>query len=110
MSTAVPPLPSSYAVQPTDRRVLVGLEPLPLVGRSSSLPPIYCYVAGRHPQLPLPESRLGKVYVYLVDSSPTGRSAFHALASSMEIPGGMTNQPEGNPGASFPVASEHCIH
>ena len=97
MPRTTPSNPAVYDVVPEDLRVLNGLVPFPISGRSRALPPIYRY-EGVHPQLQSAMTPASVVYVYLVDSSPEGRKVFRELASKVSIPGGMINQLGGNPG------------
>ena len=92
-------VPKVYSVVPEDPRVLVGLVPFPIAGRNPALPPLYRY-EGIHPQLLTAVTPATVVYVYLVDSSPEGRQVSRSLSESMSVPGGMINQPGGNPGSS----------
>ncbi|KAI0083214.1 hypothetical protein BDY19DRAFT_998758 [Irpex rosettiformis] len=89
----------SYKVEPKDPRVYNGIEPFDIEGRNPALPPMFRYIDGIHPQLRNRSRQhgFGAVYVYLVDSSPDGRTAFQALASKIGIPSGQVNQPGGNP-------------
>ncbi|KAI0094150.1 hypothetical protein BDY19DRAFT_911359 [Irpex rosettiformis] len=92
--------PLSYDVEPADPHVLDGLELLHFEGRNPALPPMYRYASGVHPQLlnGTRDASVGTAYVYLVDPSDEGRAKFHSLASTMNIPGGMIDEPGGNPG------------
>ena len=80
----------SYHVVSSDPRVHRDLEALPSDGRLSSLPPMYRYVGGVHPQLRGSGNESGVTYIYLIDSSSAGRRAYHALASTIRIPGTLT--------------------
>ena len=85
MPRTTPSNPAVYNVVPEDLRVLNGLVPFPISGRSRALPPIYRY-EGVHPQLQSAMTPASVVYVYLVDSSPKGRkvnSTLKALTSDL---------------------------
>ena len=88
----------SYSVKPDDSRVLTGLMPVKLPGRSPALPPLYRYVDGTHPQVEFAGLEGIITYIYLVDASEAGKEAFRTLSSSIDVPRGMIGQPGGNPG------------
>ena len=90
----------SYKVTARDKRVYSGIRLVDLKKRNPALPPIYRYVAGVHPLRRNTSGSCtgGNTYIYLVDPSDAGRAAFQSLASGISVPGGMINQPGGNPG------------
>ena len=95
----------TYSVTARDKRVYSGIRLVNLKKRNPALPPIYRYIDGVHPLRRNPErsSAKGTTYIYLVDPSDGGRDAFQSLASQMRVPGGMINQPGGNPGMRYYV-------
>ena len=90
----------SYSVTAKDKRVYAGIRLVNLKKRNPALPPIYRYIDGVHPLRRTSKGSCvrGTTYIYLVDPSDAGREAFQSLASQMRVPGGMINQPGGNPG------------
>lgn len=93
-------LRKSYSVAVRDKRVYAGIRLVTLKGRNPALPPVYRYVDGIHPLRRNASGSIvgGNTYIYLVDPSDAGHETFQSLASGMRVPGGMINQPGGNPG------------
>ena len=90
----------TYSVTARDKRVYSGIRLVNLKKRNPALPPIYRYIDGVHPLRRNTSGSCtgGNTYIYLVDPSDAGRAAFQSLASGISVPGGMINQPGGNPG------------
>lgn len=86
-----------YDVTTTDPKVLLDLTVVEKERRDLVLPTVYIYNNGVHPQMRNATRTVdtGEVYVYLVDTSPAGSARARELASSVELPGGMTNPPSG---------------
>ena len=96
-----------YSVTTRDKRVFSGIRLVDLKKRNPALPPVYRYVDGVHPLRRDTSGSCvgGNTYIYLVDPSDAGRDTFQSLASGINVPGGMINQPGGNPGELFHATS-----
>lgn len=101
-----------YDVRSDDPQVLSGLDVFDVPGRHPSLPHLYKYTAGVHPQLSTVRDTEGKgvIYVYLVDSSPEASARARARALEMDTPTGLTNAPGGNPGMLFLCVHAYITH
>ncbi len=87
-----------YDIRAPDPTIISDLKAIDAGNRDAALPVVYRYVAGIHPQLRDSAYTLdtGTTYVYLVDPTPAGVARAKELASTIELPTGMINPPEGN--------------